>query len=150
MSQSIPGRSVWTHLRRLLIAVGTPRAERAMGVEVLEPRCLLATYIVDNLGADDGIDIDVSAGNVTLREAVVLANANPGEDTILFAPEYDGATLDLTLGELSITDDLVIRGATAAGADIGLVIHANDLSRHFNVALGISTIVCNWSRKIEG
>ncbi len=143
MPDSIQGRSVWTHIRRLLSASGRARTDGARSLEALEPRCLLSAFVVDNLSSDDGIDIDVSAGNLTLREAVMLANASPGEDTIYFSPSYDGATLDLTLGELSITDDLIIRGGTSSGADIGLVIHANDVSRHFSVASGVSLLIDN-------
>src|SRR4051812_2315065 len=57
------------------------------GVEDLEERRLLATFVV-NSNADFPVAapvlIPLPGMMVTLRQAIVNANANPGADTILF------------------------------------------------------------------
>jgi hypothetical protein len=65
---------------------------------------------VTNLG-----DTDTGSGNKgDLRYCIAQANANPGPDVIHFAPWVRGTiTLDKTLGELDITDDLKILGPGA-------------------------------------
>ncbi|MBN2477300.1 MAG: hypothetical protein JXB62_22025 [Pirellulales bacterium] len=78
---------------------------------------------------EDVKDGDYSAGNLSLREAVEFANANPGADTILFAAALAEKTITLTSGELVITDDLTITGL---GAD-QLTISGGSASRVFTV-----------------
>ncbi|MBL8867974.1 MAG: VCBS repeat-containing protein, partial [Planctomycetia bacterium] len=59
-----------------------------------------ALLIVDNAGdADDG---NFATGQLTLREAIALANARTGADTITFANSI--GTITLTSARLSITD----------------------------------------------
>src|SRR5262245_30978657 len=95
-------------------------------VEALEDRLAPAAYHVTSL-LDDG-----SAG--TLRAAINQANANPGADTIDFAPGLTG-TLRLTLGQLpSITDALTMSGPGAAK----LTIDGHGASRVFQVNAGRS------------
>jgi CSLREA domain-containing protein len=70
-------------------------------------------FVVDTL--TDESDGDYSRGDLSLREAIKLANAQPGADVIEFAPGLAtprGAILKLTLGELKITDSLAINGPT--------------------------------------
>jgi CSLREA domain-containing protein len=62
---------------------------------------------------DDEDDGDLSAGDVSLREAIAAANNSPGADTIFFAEGTRG-TLQLTLGHLAITEGLTIRGPGAS------------------------------------
>ena len=85
------------------------------------------SLVVDT--AEDESDGDFSAGDLSLREAIELTNANPGADTIVFAAGLAGSTITLTSGELPITDDLTITGL---GAD-QLTISGNDASRIFRV-----------------
>jgi hypothetical protein len=54
--------------------------------------------------------VDPENGRLSLREAVAQANATPGADTILFAPNLEGQTLTLTGGELVVSRDLTIDG----------------------------------------
>jgi len=68
----------------------------------------MAEFIVTIL--DDEDDGDRSASDLSLREAVALANATPGTDRITFDPALAGGTLRLTQGEIAITDSLVIDG----------------------------------------
>jgi len=87
----------------------------------------LPTLLVDtNLDESDGV---FSAGDFSLREAIELANAFPGADTINFSGALSGSTILLTLGQLSITDDVTITGL---GADV-LTVDAQGSSRVLNV-----------------
>ena len=48
----------------------------------------------------DEMDEDVSAEDLSLREAIELSNEREGPDTIAFAPNVSGETISLTLGQL--------------------------------------------------
>ena len=61
----------------------------------------------------DVVDDDLSAGNVSLREAVAVANNNPGADTITFDASLSGSTIQLLLGQLEIGEELTIQGLGA-------------------------------------
>ena len=50
----------------------------------------------------------VGDGELTLREAIALANTNEEPDTIHFAEDLSGEIITLTQGQLEITDDLSI------------------------------------------
>jgi CSLREA domain-containing protein len=76
--------------------------------------------VVDTLA--DESDGDYALGDVSLREAILLANTYPSDDTIRFDPALAGGTILLTMGELLITDDTTIEGL---GASL-LTIDAND------------------------
>ena len=68
-----------------------------------------------------------SDGLTSLREAVLFANMNPGDDTIAFDAGLSGQTITLGSGQLELTESLTIQGL---GAD-QLTISANDASRIF-------------------
>ena len=79
--------------------------------------------------ADENDGVSLFGGELSLREAIGLANGSLGPDTITFAAGL-GGTIDL-VGELpTVTDELVIAGP---GADL-LRIDANHQSRHLEVA----------------
>ncbi len=64
------------------------------------------SIVVDNLGdVDDG---NYAAGQLTLREAVNLANSISGADKITFAPSLAGQTIKLGGTELAISQSLTI------------------------------------------
>src|SRR5690606_32889881 len=70
------------------------------------------TLVVDNpIDENDG---DTSVGDLSLREAVQLANSRPGIDTIMFSPTVFTAVpvvpINLTLGAIQITDSVRIEG----------------------------------------
>ncbi len=88
---------------------------------------------------DDNSDSNSEPGKLSLREALALANANPGADTISFASSLDGGTITLSLGELAITDSVTIEGLGAAD----LTINANNRSRVFDVNDGSDATTIN-------
>ncbi len=81
--------------------------------------------------ADDEDDGDYSDENLSLREAIALANETEGADEIHFDNNLDDDTIQLNLGQISITDDLTIQGL---GAD-NLTIDAGGNSGIFAVSL---------------
>jgi hypothetical protein len=79
------------------------------------------------------------AGADTLRQAILDANANPGDDTIVFsgAAAGPGAVITLTTGELGVTDNLNIVGPGSAN----LTVSGNDADRVFYLnAPGLVTV----------
>jgi hypothetical protein len=66
--------------------------------------------VVDS--AEDESDGDFAAGDLSLREAIELANSNPGRETIVFAAALSGSTISLDggLGQLEIASDLDLTG----------------------------------------
>ncbi|MCA9102605.1 MAG: hypothetical protein KDA63_15705 [Planctomycetales bacterium] len=86
----------------------------------------LALVVDTNVDESDG---DYSALDLSLREAIELANANPGADTITFAGSLAGNPIKLVLGQLTISDGVTITGLGAND----LVIDAQDNSRVMRV-----------------
>ena len=98
---------------------------RVLGTtERLERREMLTTYTVttlnDIINAGDGV--------LSLREAVVAANANSGKDSIQFAPNVNGE-INLTNGALVIEDSVTITGNGAENT----IIDAQGNSRVFEI-----------------
>src|SRR5215468_9560539 len=94
-------------------------------LEVLEDRTVPSTFTVTNL-------TDHDPGS--LRAAVMAANANPGVDTIKFAPGLHG-TIRLS-DQLTITDDLTIKGPGANQ----LTVSGNNATRVFDISASNVTI----------
>jgi hypothetical protein len=82
------------------------------------------------VNASDTLDALIDPNHLSLRDAVALANHAQGEDTITFDPSLRGVPIKLTLGELVLTNDLVIEGLGATDT----VIDARQQSRIFNVS----------------
>jgi len=89
-----------------------------------------------NLDESDG---DTSAGDLSLREAVGLANGSIGTNTITFAAALSGQTITLGGTELAISQTLTI-DATALADNV--TIDANSQSRvlHFSASTGDFTL----------
>ncbi len=110
-----------------------PRFSRESGVPdigAFEVQSL--ALVVDNAG--DLFDGHYEPGKLSLREAIALANVNPGPDAIGFDASLKGATITLGGTELAITDSVSIAGPGAAL----LVIDAAGASRHFSIDDGIN------------
>lgn len=109
--------------RRAAVAGGST------AIECLEIRALLAAFVVDTIV--DESDGNLSAGDLSLREAIESANSLAGADTITFDAGVFGVaqTMNLWLGEFSVTDDVTITGP---GQTL-LTIDADDQSRHFRI-----------------
>lgn len=86
------------------------------------PQTLVVTSLADGLNGADP--------KVTLREAVTLANAIAGDNTITFDPALSG-TITLTQGELSLTDTVGTIRILGPGPS-RLAIDGNNASRIFN------------------
>jgi CSLREA domain-containing protein len=97
-----------------------------------ERQTFAASFFVVTTTSDE---LNYSNGVVSLREAIISANGNPGSNTITFAPAlFTGgpASIVLTLGELAITESVTINGP----GQTQLSINANQLSRVLNVIGG--------------
>jgi len=87
-----------------------------------------APLVVDtNTNIDDG---NYGAGQFSLREAIALANARPGADTITFAAGMSGQTILLGGSQLTITGAVTIDAAPLAQ---NVTINAQQQSRIFNI-----------------
>jgi hypothetical protein len=98
------------------------------GVDVgsIERQSLGFPFIVDT--AVDEWDGDYDPGDLSLREAIGLANGSAGADVVSFAFDVP-QTIRLALGELDITDSVVIEGPGAGN----LTVDAQGISRVFKV-----------------
>ncbi len=84
--------------------------KRRLFLEALEQRRVFA-LIVDNVSSiSDG---NMSPGNVSLREALAVANATPGLETIEFSPALSGATIATGGVPYVVNDDVIIVGLGA-------------------------------------
>ena len=111
-------------LRRLRFdqrGMGFPRQHGTIDIGAFENQGLL--LVVDTLVDEN--DGDISAGDLSLREAIGIANGFAGGDTITFDVALDGVTIDLlqTLGELTITDEVTIDASSLAS---GLTVDAGN------------------------
>ena len=82
------------------------------GVDIgaYERQTVASLNLVVDTAADES-DGDYSAGDLSLREAIGLANGSIGADTITFSPLFDTAqTINLTSQMPTITDDVTITG----------------------------------------
>ncbi len=82
------------------------RRVRQLFAESLESRELLATFTVINTN---------DAGNGSLRDAILLANLNPGPDDIRFNLPAGVQTINLSSPLPAISDTLTIDGTTQPG-----------------------------------
>ena len=77
------------------------------------------------------------AGAGSLRQAIIIANAVEGTDTITFDPSLSGETITLTSGELAIADSVDIKGLGAEQ----IAVSGNNNSRVFNIDDGNNSLI---------
>ncbi|MCG8450964.1 MAG: hypothetical protein MI725_15460, partial [Pirellulales bacterium] len=119
------------------------RRDRALRMEELEERRLLATFVVNNTG---DLDTDGNVITGTLRQAIGLSNASDEDDTIVFAdflfkdavtglPTPQTISLDGRAqgGQLNITDAVEILGP---GADALRIQGGGSNDRIFDINIG--------------
>jgi Ca2+-binding RTX toxin-like protein len=95
----------------------------------------MANFIVTSLD-----DTEIDDGVLTLREALVLANANADADTITFDAGLTDQTLLLTDGQLILSNSVTINGDTDSDGDADITISGGGQSRVFSVTNGTSTL----------
>ena len=88
-----------------------PQRSYAQAVEMLESRTLLTTFVVTTTA-----DVNPPADSVTLRQAIMAANENPGADTIAFDIGSGGHQSIAVQSALpTIMDTVTIDGTTQPG-----------------------------------
>ena len=107
-----------------------PRRRGRLCFETLEGRRMLATFVVEN-NLDGRLGSLFEDGELSLREAIDVANLTPGADTITFDPAAfaggEASLIRLTAGELIINDTLTIDGSTGVGVTITADALGNDV-----------------------
>ncbi len=86
--------------------------------------------------AMDEVDGNTSATDLSLREAIILANGSAGTDTITFAPAINGSEIDLTLGQITLSDSVILTGNGATRT----IIDAQLGSRLFDITESAATV----------
>ncbi|UTW54670.1 S-layer family protein [Kordiimonas sp. SCSIO 12610] len=102
----------------------------------------MTTFTVTTLADENDAGATAAAPGGTglsLREALALANANPDEDTIEFAPGLLGGTITLGGTQLTITTSVTIDGDIDGDGSADITIDADGLSRVFQVQGGGSS-----------
>ena len=112
-----------------------PDAANNTAAETTTVTAVPATLTVDT--AVDENDGDFSTGDLSLREAVFLANLNADANTIRFAPALSGGTITLTMGELPLASDVTVDGPGA----FQLAVDGGGNSRLFNVAPNVTATI---------
>ncbi|MBI3866448.1 MAG: CSLREA domain-containing protein [Planctomycetia bacterium] len=97
---------------------------------------LPALPLVVATAADVLHDNVTDANQMSLRDAVAIANARIGADSITFAASLSGTPINLTLGELLITDALQVAGSGAKNT----IVDAKQNSRVFDVTRGAGDV----------
>jgi len=104
---------------------------RRLRCEPLEDRRMLSVFTVTN--TNDGPV--AAAGDLpgSLRQAIFNANANPGDDVVLFDASLSGQTITLTNGVLTVNDATGSITITGLGANV-LTVSGSSASGVFVIA----------------
>jgi hypothetical protein len=109
-------------------------------VESCERRLLMSTYTVNTL-SDAATPV---VGQLTLRQAVADANANPGSDTIAFDPTVFAAgslhTITLTQGQLEFGDSTGVTTIAGPGETV-LAISGGGTSRVIQIDQNVNVSI---------
>ena len=115
-------------------------------VDVLDDDVAPQVFVVDIL--DDEDDGDTTVGDLSLREAIRLANEKPGADGIQFDLPVSSSpsTITLSLGQLTISDEVQISGSGV----FHLAIDANESSRIFHITDSAGSVFISNVNLING
>ncbi|MBX2855483.1 MAG: M10 family metallopeptidase C-terminal domain-containing protein [Rhodobacteraceae bacterium] len=94
----------------------------------------MAEFLVTSL-SDDAV-----AGELTLRQAIDMANITTGADIIRFEQDLLGGVLTLTQGDLEISDDVLIDGDIGDDGTADITIDGDGLSRILTLTSGAANI----------
>jgi hypothetical protein len=89
----------------------------------------MAVYTVTTLNDED---LGLGGTGLSLREAIALADANAGADTIKFST--GAGTITLSLGQLVLASNIMIDGDIGADGSADITISGNHASRVFSIA----------------
>ena len=95
----------------------------------------MATFTVNSIA-----DATADDGDTTLREALALADANAGADTIEFDASLAGQTITLGGSELILSSDVTIDGDVDGDNKADITVSGNNASRVFNATAGTSAL----------
>ncbi|MEA5517337.1 SdrD B-like domain-containing protein [Limnoraphis robusta Tam1] len=112
--------------------LATDTANVTITVNAVEPQPTIPTTLIVTTTEDENDPEPLTdPSDLSLREAIELANSNPDSNTIEFDPNVFATpqTINLSLGQLTITENLTINGL---GAD-RITVDANQNSRVFNI-----------------
>ena len=98
----------------------------------------MATFIVDSL--TDENDGNTTAGHLSLREAIALANGDTTADTINFSGGLANSTVLLTLGQLTLTQDVNINGDINGDGKADIAISGNNANRVLGITGGTTDV----------
>ena len=87
----------------------------------------------------DTVDGDYSPGQLSLREAISIANSDPGPNTIQFESNLSGSTIALSGTELDVTESLTI-DASALTQPVTIDAQQQSKVLHFSGATGNLTL----------
>jgi VCBS repeat-containing protein len=122
-------------------SLGTPlMADQRGAVRTIDGTVDIGAYEINPYVVSttlDELDTDYSDGDLSLREAVLLASQDPSADSVAFAPGMVGQTIALAGTEILLDSDINIQGL---GAD-QLMVDASGLSRVFNIADGTTVSI---------
>src|SRR3954454_6427160 len=107
----------------------------------------IVTTLIDENDAETGVGTPLGAG-ISLREALALANGNPGGDSITFDQSLVGGStpggndghLRLTQGQLLISSDVIIDGDLNNDGTPDIAVDGQNQSRPFFVNSGNVTL----------
>ncbi len=117
---------------------GTPfgrSADASVDMGSYERQTVAGLSLIVDTNQDEN-DGNYATGDLSLREAIGLANGSLGPNTITFATTTNGTEFDLTLGEMLVTETLTITGNGATNT----VIDGQQLSRILNLQTGDLTL----------
>jgi CSLREA domain-containing protein len=151
-SHALPGTSaVWASSTTSVATISTAGLATAKGVGtssitasafgVTSPGDVLTVTppsFVVNTTQDE---LNSTDGKTSLREAILAANASPGNTTIGFDPTIFATlqTITLTLGELDLTNTIATE--TIGGPAAGVKVSGGGLSRVFEVGGGVTAFL---------